>query len=248
MNLLKASLVLGASLNGAIAAEQTKDDHASRELRERIINGVDAPPTRYPYTVSFQDVESDRFHFCGGSLIAPDIVLCAAHCAPSKSLDNYQLVVNPYKLNNGNAERMQLKSFVPHPDYNSRTIDNDYMILKLTDQSINPIVKLNTDEDKPRDNTSMQVMGWGTTENGGGSNTLQEVDVITMTNAECKGKYSGITDSMLCALEALKGSCQGDSGGPLIIPGDGHEEDVQVGIVSWGIGCADPDCKSMVAD
>jgi secreted trypsin-like serine protease len=27
-------------------------------------------------------------------------------------------------------------------------------------------------------------------------------------------------------------------GGPLIIRGDGPESDVQVGIVSWGIGCA----------
>ena len=30
----------------------------------------------------------------------------------------------------------------------------------------------------------------------------------------------------------------GDSGGPAILRGDSTEEDVQVGIVSWGYGCA----------
>ena len=30
----------------------------------------------------------------------------------------------------------------------------------------------------------------------------------------------------------------GDSGGPLIIPGNDTSSDVQIGVVSWGIGCA----------
>ncbi len=35
-------------------------------------------------------------------------------------------------------------------------------------------------------------------------------------------------------------TCTGDSGGPMIIPSEvnGQMVDVQVGIVSWGIGCA----------
>merc|ERR1712183_396218 len=45
---------------------------------------------------------------------------------------------------------------------------------------------------------------------------------------------------MLCAARPGKDACSGDSGGPLIVRGADHTEDVVVGIVSWGTGCANP--------
>jgi secreted trypsin-like serine protease len=44
----------------------------------RIVNGQDALPNRYPYYVALLD-KNDNFR-CGGTLIAPNIVLSAAHC------------------------------------------------------------------------------------------------------------------------------------------------------------------------
>ena len=46
----------------------------------RIIGGTEAKERRYSYTVSLQDKYG---HFCGGSLIAKDVVLTAAHCQGS---------------------------------------------------------------------------------------------------------------------------------------------------------------------
>ncbi|KAL7455814.1 hypothetical protein ACHAWC_007335 [Mediolabrus comicus] len=49
---------------------------------------------------------------------------------------------------------------------------------------------------------------------------------------------------MMCAARDGTDTCQGDSGGPLMIAnGDGPAMDppIQVGIVSFGIGCANPD-------
>ena len=83
-----------------------------------------------------------------------------------------------------------------------------------------------------------------------------EVDVNVITNEECDksdgefGSYEGqITSNMLCAREEGGGedSCQGDSGGPLVIKGANASEDVQVGVVSWGIGCASKDYRGVYA-
>ena len=46
---------------------------------------------------------------------------------------------------------------------------------------------------------------------------------------------------MLCASANNKDSCQGDSGGPLV------KGNVQIGVVSWGIDCADPNFPGVYA-
>ena len=54
--------------------------------------------------------------------------------------------------------------------------------------------------------------------------TLQ-VDVNTMTNAQCKNTNwspSAITDNMICATDIGKSSCAGDSGGPLVANEGSH--------------------------
>ncbi|XP_028174904.1 trypsin-1-like [Ostrinia furnacalis] len=95
-------------------------------------------------------------------------------------------------------------------------------------------------------NYSGVVAGWGTTEEGGSvSNTLQEVYVPIISNADCrKTAYKQrITENMLCAGEPDGGrdACQGDSGGPLHIVNTTNAQFQEVGVVSWGEGCARPD-------
>jgi len=114
-------------------------------------------------------------------------------------------------------------------------------------------VKLNHNPTTPEESAPVTVMGWGDIDPSDGqelSDSLMEVEVNVISNKECDdsdGKFGSykdsITSNMLCAREEGGGedSCQGDSGGPLVIKGAKASEDIQVGVVSWGIGCASKD-------
>ena len=176
-------------------------------------------------------------------------MLTAAQCAGRPDV---QIVLKPHKLSDPikTLEVFSVEDYVIHPFYQTLArFDHDYMIIKLTGSSSLPTVRLNINDNLPVTGSSLQVMGWGTTAAGAPvlADDLQEVDVVTITNEECSKssiEYDDeITPDSLCAAEVNKGSCQGDSGGPLVIPGSSSEEDVQVGIVSWGIGCAEPESK-----
>lgn len=106
------------------------------------------------------------------------------------------------------------------------------------------IIKLTTKEPTV-DGQKLVVTGWGAVREGGGiALDLQVVTVHLVKRASCENFYNGgdiqIHKSMICAgvLEGGKDACQGDSGGPLVLQKNGSYE--QVGVVSWGYGCARP--------
>ncbi|KAI9564921.1 hypothetical protein GHT06_008662 [Daphnia sinensis] len=87
-------------------------------------------------------------------------------------------------------------------------------------------------------NKSALIAGWGTTTSGGSiSQVLLKATVQVLDNTICTKQYGSsmfVGANMLCAAAEGKDTCQGDSGGPLLVDG------VQVGITSWGFGCASP--------
>jgi transmembrane protease serine 9 len=92
------------------------------------------------------------------------------------------------------------------------------------------------------------VSGWGvTSENAtSASPVLKKATIPLVSNDTCNSSLNNeVTAGMLCAGEKSGGNnaCQGDSGGPLVQPRTVYERtaSVQVGIVSWSIGCAEPD-------
>lgn len=96
------------------------------------------------------------------------------------------------------------------------------------------------------------VAGWGKTQEGGRTaNVLQELQLPVHDNNVCKERYQKqrrllsekqFNDAVVCAGVLVGGqdSCQGDSGGPLMAPSIINSQTIfyQIGIVSYGIGCA----------
>ena len=131
-------------------------------------------------------------------------------------------------------------------------MDNDFSILTLS----SPVTfsKIVSPVCLPASISSLYVgsvatvTGWGTLSSGGSQpDKLQEVDVNVISNSQCAGNYgsNSITSAMVCAADTGKDSCQGDSGGPMVTQENGRH--AQIGVVSWGIGCASPNYPGVYA-
>jgi trypsin len=152
---------------------------------------------------------------------------------------------------------VQASSYVIHPGYNPTTEENDialwFLPFPIAEDENFKFATLNEDPTVPADGEELFVSGWGRTVEGDPSSVspvLLGTIVDYVTNEQCQSDYdkdpdppNTITDDMMCAARDGTGDCQGDSGGPLVIAnGDAPAMNppIQVGIVSWGTGCANP--------
>lgn len=216
--------------------QDPKGQDTAASYARQVVNGTKVdPPGRYEYMVSLQT--ASNFHFCGGSLIDSRWVLSAAHCS---GLGKY-VHIGRHELNGGDVfgsyEWIEIDFEITHPDFSDWTLENDLMLIRLKEDSNYTPVKLSDGSEDTSSGASVTTIGWGTTSYGGdASDVLLEATVGVVDNPDCAEAYGEgeIYDDMICAAGQGKDACQGDSGGPLIIKGNDVDEDVLVGVVSWG--------------
>lgn len=223
------------------------DRDALDPLDARIVGGWATKIEYFPHQVSLQ--KGSR-HICGATILAPTLVLTAAHCVlKANEPDIYFIRAGSTKWSSGGSYH-RIRRIIPHEHFNLPThMNNDIALIQLQDpltysDNIKPISIVTPFEDVPP-LAQLFVSGWGSTavEQMATSPILHYTVIVEMNRDACTHNYFGagtITSTMFCAgSKSGKGdrdSCVGDSGGPLITHVDGRFK--LLGIVSWGLGCA----------
>ncbi|ETV92083.1 hypothetical protein H310_13502 [Aphanomyces invadans] len=214
---------------------------ATAVAQHEIVNGTETPIGKYTYVTGLR-VGASGASGCGASLVAPKILVTAAHCAASAYI-YVASIGSHYQKGTQDGERIRIVKRTTHPKYNKTNFDFDFAVYELETPSTYPPVKINWSQDATvAPGQVAMVRGWGATSAGGNSSAVMlEADVAIWSNADCQkaltSRYT-IFPSMMCAGGGFKDTCQGDSGGPLVVNTNG--EDYLVGVTSWGIGCARP--------
>ena len=199
------------------------------------------PDELYPFFVSMFSVEAQsNVELCGGTIIAPNVVLTAARCVARRNPK--RIFVMKYDV--GCDENLNIKNYLVHPDYEPDLDDfranNDVALLYLNGSldleqpNYGKLPLCDASEDYPEATAIGLLEGLSLEKHI--SRALQEVD-LPMRH-DCKG-WKGFfnPEKQVCYGES-KGryGCRGNPGGPLV-----HKENGKVkclhGIASYSLSC-----------
>jgi secreted trypsin-like serine protease len=128
------------------------------------------------------------------------------------------------------------------PGFRTETRGDDWAIVALDRPIDLPPVRLSRGD--AGDDDTVVVMGWGLVREDAGrqERRLRYATVHTVPDADCAADYRRVgvdlvAEDSICASRPGVDTCQGDSGGPMVRL-DRTGRWLQVGIVSWGLGCA----------
>lgn len=214
-----------------------------------IVNGQPAADGAYPWMAAFL---FDGGQGCGGSVVAENWILTAAHCVaddrgqPSVTPQSASFRVNTTNWTDGSGETLTAAEIIIHPNYDALITSNDIALIRTNETTAVTPVRIAGPGDLALNDepTQARVIGYGTVGTGQpASDILLQVDVPVVSDETCRNQgYPQLVDeTMVCAGSPSQDSnapgddsCQGDSGGPLFVDGP---EPVQFGIVSFGGEC-----------
>ena len=179
-------------------------------------------------------LDAARPELCTGVVVAPRVVLTAAHCAIAYAAGD--LVVGVGASAASPARTLSVLRVHAYPDFNYLDDDfrhgRDIAALELAvDAGVAPIAFARASSDRPIAGDRLSVVGFGAT---------SEADAETRgTRGIASVIVASTCDRLITFGDATARSCHGDSGGPLLADVRGVE--TVVGVVSFGGKSAD-DC------
>jgi secreted trypsin-like serine protease len=141
-------------------------------VSERIVGGDPTSQNEWPWqnALYFRSPDGHQYFDCGGSLIAPNWVLTAAHCfAGTRKPEDWTVVTNIAKISadgipEGSLQR-KVARVVVHEQYDTESHANDIALLQLAEPLPNTTISLQLTGDKTIEGAdrSVTVIGWGRT-------------------------------------------------------------------------------------
>jgi secreted trypsin-like serine protease len=228
MSRLSRRFLLAAAL---VAAASPAHAETTDPAEDPIIGGTASPPGKWPDAVAVLGAGGS----CTGTLIAPDVVLTAGHCAP---VNPTRVIANTVNYNAPGGVTATVKSITAYPNSQS-TYDVAVVVLTTPITGVTPR-KLGTTctfQQGYAAGTQVHLVGFGSTSvQGGGTNTALNEVTAPVIDPQCT-TGNGCRTSVAPGGEFTVGgngkdTCFGDSGGPVYL--DTPRGTVVIGAVSRG--------------
>jgi len=192
-----------------------------------------------------RDERTAQLDSCGAQLIAPRVVLTAAHCDSSGNRNTVRVGAHVYGTNNYPVQFRTCKAWVNHPDYNPFDIIDgyDYALCYLNRPVVVPpnvTLTLNEDPDFPETGFLATAVGMGYSNRFFGfPQVLQKTELSIIETEDCGSSAPDMGETIVCTEESGTSTCGGDSGGPLVSivdNGDDTQTHTLIGLTSFGYG------------
>lgn len=221
--------------------------YASAPARAAIIGGAPAQAGTFTSLAFILDVRGKIVGQCTGTVVAPDLVLTAGHCAenmktgvPNKA-SGYSVVTGSLDWAKAGGQVSKVSGVLVYEGFHRRVDNDDAALLVLSTPTTAPPIALASASDMGQfqSGAAAMIAGWGRTffRQKLPTEDLLWANTVVQGHRWCRRNAPPFyAASEICTIDPphyATGACEGDSGGPLVGTGPAGEP-MQIGITVHG--------------